>query len=103
MLITNRRLTRMVINRCRPASDGDIIVPNDTVSILGTTSVTLHDAEDWAVTSPEVSQIVAECSKMVPEIEGGRLIRAYAGVRPLFRFGTESGVASDRGISRGFS
>ena len=103
MLITNRRLTRMVINRCRPASDGDIIVPNDTVSILGTTSVASHDAEDWEVTSPEVSQILAETSKMVPEIEEGRLIRAYAGVRPLFRFGTETGEASDRGISRGFA
>ena len=103
MLITNRRLTRMVINRCRPASDGDIIVPNDTVSILGTTSVASHEAEDWEVTSAEVSRIVAETSKMVPEIEEGRLIRAYAGVRPLFRFGTETGQESDRGISRGFS
>ena len=103
MLITNRRLTHMVINRCRPASDGDIIVPNDTVSILGTTSIASHDAEDWDVTSAEVSLILAETSKIVPEIEGGRLIRAYAGVRPLFRFRSEGGEASDRGISRGFS
>ena len=35
MLITNQRLNHSVINRCRPPSDGDIVVPNHTVSILG--------------------------------------------------------------------
>jgi glycerol-3-phosphate dehydrogenase len=103
MLITNRRLTRAVINRCRPASDGDIIAPNDTVSILGTTSVGSQDAADFDVTGEEVSQIIAETAKMVPEIAGARFIRAYAGVRPLFRVATETGEESDRGVSRGFA
>ncbi|MBU1184450.1 MAG: anaerobic glycerol-3-phosphate dehydrogenase subunit A, partial [Proteobacteria bacterium] len=35
MLITNTRLSERVLNRCRPPASGDIIVPNDTVSILG--------------------------------------------------------------------
>jgi glycerol-3-phosphate dehydrogenase len=103
MLITNRRLNRMVINRCRPASSGDIIVPNDTVSILGTTSHETKNAEDWDVTSAEVAQIIAETAKMMPEIREARLIRAYAGVRPLFLPGQNTGKMTDRTISRGFA
>ena len=60
MLITNQRLTHRVINRCRPPSDGDIIVPNHTVSILGTTSIPLEDAENFEVTPREVSLLIQE-------------------------------------------
>ena len=103
MLITNRRLSGMVLNRCRPASNGDIIAPNDTVSILGTTSVSSDNPEDWDVTAAEVAQIIAETSKMIPEIRETRLIRAYAGVRPLFQAGQVAGKKGARAISRGFA
>ena len=99
MLITNTRLNRGVINRCRPPSDADIVVPNDTVSILGTTSIRLEEVEHFEVTPHEVSLLVREASKMIPAIRETRLIRAYAGIRPLF-LSEEKG--DDRAISRGF-
>ncbi|WP_369404542.1 FAD-dependent oxidoreductase, partial [Salidesulfovibrio brasiliensis] len=43
LLVTQERLSRRVINRLRPPSDGDILVPGGTVSILGTTSVKIDD------------------------------------------------------------
>lgn len=100
MLITNQRITQRVINRCRPPSDGDIIVPNDTVSILGTTSLRVEEIDRIDVTPEEVSLLLRETSKMIPSIQETRLIRAYAGVRPLFQ-SEEKG--QDRAISRGFS
>jgi glycerol-3-phosphate dehydrogenase len=100
MLITNQRLNQRVINRCRPPSDGDIIVPNDTVSILGTTSVRSEEVENFEVTSFEVSLLIKETAKMIPAIQGTRLIRAYAGIRPLFQ---SEGKGEDREISRGFT
>jgi len=99
MLITNRRLTRHVINRCRPPFDGDIVVPNHTVSILGTTSIRLEEVENFEVTPHEVSLLIQETSKMIPAIQETRFIRAYAGIRPLFQ-SEEKG--DDRAISRGF-
>ncbi len=99
MLITNQRLSSRVINRCRPPSDGDIIVPNHTVSILGTTSIRLEDVEYFEVTPHEVSLLIEETSKMIPAIEKTRFIRAYAGIRPLFQSGEKG---DDRAISRGF-
>ena len=100
MLITNTRLSERVINRCRPPASGDIIVPNDTVSILGTTSVRVEDLEHYEVTPEEVSFLVEELSMMIPAIRGERFTRAYAGVRPLVQ---AAGVSDDREISRGFA
>jgi glycerol-3-phosphate dehydrogenase len=100
MLITNQRLNQRVINRCRRPSDGDIIVPNDTVSILGTTSLRSENVENFEVTPSEVSLLIKETSKMVPAIKETRFIRAYAGIRPLFQ-SEEKG--DDRAISRGFA
>jgi glycerol-3-phosphate dehydrogenase len=99
MLITNTRLNHGVVNRCRPPSDADIVVPNDTVSILGTTSIHLEEVENFEVTPYEVSLLIQETSKMIPAIGETRLIRAYAGIRPLF-LSEEKG--NDRAISRGF-
>jgi glycerol-3-phosphate dehydrogenase len=99
MLITNQRLNHKVINRCRPPSDGDIVVPNHTVSILGTTSLRLEGVENFEVTPQEVSLLIQETSKMIPAIKEARLIRAYSGIRPLFQ--TEE-KGDDRSISRGF-
>jgi glycerol-3-phosphate dehydrogenase len=100
MAITNQRLNQRVINRCRRPSDGDIIVPSDTVSILGTTSVRSEKAENFEVTFQEVSLLVRETSKMIPAIRSARFIRAYAGFRPLFQ---SEGKEDDRAISRGFA
>jgi glycerol-3-phosphate dehydrogenase len=100
MLITNQRLNQRVVNRCRRPSDGDIIVPNHTVSILGTTSIRLEEVENFEVTSSEVSFLIQEASKMIPAIRETRFIRAYAGIRPLFQ--SEQG-GDDRAVSRGFA
>ncbi len=100
MLITNTRLSERVINRCRPPASGDIIVPNDTVSILGTTSQRLEDLEHYEVTPEEVSFLVEELSNLIPALKGERFTRAYAGVRPLVQ---AAGVHDDREISRGFA
>ncbi len=100
MLVTNQRVSQRVINRCRRPSDGDIVVPNEAVSILGTTSVRSEEVENFEVTPPEVSLLIEEGSKMIPTLKGTRFIRAYAGVRPLVQ---PEEMADDRAISRGFT
>ena len=98
MVITNQRFNQRVINRCRRPSDGDIIVPNDTVSIVGTTSIRAEEINNFEVTPSEVSLLIKEGARMIPAIESARFIRAYAGVRPLFQSGDKG---DDRAISRG--
>jgi glycerol-3-phosphate dehydrogenase len=98
LIVTNHRLTNMVINRLRPPSDGDIIVPNEAVCLAGTTSMPVDDPDNIDVKSHEVDLVAAEAEKMIPSFNSTRLIRTYAGVRPLL----SSETGDDRSISRGF-
>ena len=100
ILITDSRLTKHVVNRLRPPSDGDILVPGGTVSILGTTSVRIDSPDNVRPTLDEVNLIVNEGSTMIPILEKARYIRAYAGVRALI---TDQNKNDDRSMSRGFT
>ena len=100
LLIFGHRVTRMVINRCRKPGNADILVPGDVVSVLGTTSdkVPFEDCEDLRATADEVSVLLKEGVNLVPDLSTTRIIRAYAGVRPLV---VADQAASGRNVSRG--
>lgn len=100
LLITQDRLTKRVVNRLRKAADSDILVPGGTVSVLGTTSVTVDDPDHCRPTVTEADAIIDDARAMIPLLETTRYIRAYAGVRPLVLAG-DGGDA--RSVSRGFS
>ncbi len=84
MLIMNRRITRTVINRLAPPGDGDILVPVHTVSILGTTDITVPDPDNPQVTDDEVQALLADGDRLVPGLSSARVLRSYAGCRPLY-------------------
>jgi glycerol-3-phosphate dehydrogenase len=98
LIVTQRRMTERVINRLRPPNDGDIIVPGGTVSLAGTTSVRVTDIEHLRADFSEVDFLVDEAARLLPSMRNARLMRAFAGVRPLF---CSSEVTDDRCISRG--
>ncbi|MBN1880714.1 MAG: anaerobic glycerol-3-phosphate dehydrogenase subunit A [Deltaproteobacteria bacterium] len=100
LLIFNRRINNTVINRLRPPGDGDIIVPNEPTSIIGTTSITVSDPENFTVTKKEVDLMMKEAGLVLPPSAEARVIRAYAGIRPLV---AAQDADSGRDISRSFS
>jgi glycerol-3-phosphate dehydrogenase len=102
LIITHGRLAWRVINRLRPPSNADIMMPGGTVSIIGTTSVSVPslDPADVRPTVAEVDLIVDEAAALIPPLATARCIRAYAGVRPLV---SASRAAEGRAVSRGFA
>jgi glycerol-3-phosphate dehydrogenase len=84
MLILNRRMTTAVVNRLAPPGDGDILVPVHTVCILGTTDITVPDPDDVQVTHDEVAALLDHGEHLVPGLTNARVLRAYAGCRPLY-------------------
>jgi glycerol-3-phosphate dehydrogenase len=106
LLVTHNRLTTHVINRLRPAADGDILVPGRTVSIFGTTSVRLDSLDTIQPDFNEIDYLVNQGAQMIPGLETTRYIRAYAGVRPLVKNQneamTDQTAGDDRAVSRGF-
>ena len=66
MLVTTDRIAGNVINRMRKATDGDIIVPGGTVSIIGTTSERVESPDVIYPEVHEVDRIIDEGAVMVP-------------------------------------
>ncbi|HET7011344.1 MAG TPA: FAD-dependent oxidoreductase [Anaerolineales bacterium] len=85
MVAMATRLVNTVINRCKPPSDGDIIVPVGTVAVLGTTDTPTTSPDDVLVQAWEVDRLVDEAAILLPGIASHRALRAWAGIRPLHR------------------
>lgn len=101
MLIIDYRINRVVVNRCRPPTDGDIIVPGDTVSLIGTTSkkIPYDQIDNLYVDDDEIQVLLDDGEKLIPNLSRTRVLRAYAGVRPLISTGeTDQGRQISRGI-----
>ncbi len=99
MVIIDYRINRVVVNRCRPPADGDIFVPGDTVSLIGTTSreIPYERIEELTVDDDEIEVLLADGEKLIPNVSRTRILRAYSGVRPLVDI---SGEKDGRNISR---
>lgn len=100
LLILGHRINNMVINRCRKPADADILVPGDTISLIGTTSTRIDydQIDNMVVTPEEVDVLIREGEKLAPKLARTRILRAYAGVRPLVATDDDP---SGRNVSRG--
>ena len=99
MLAVEGRVTNMVINRLHPAGEGDIIIPQRRLSLLGTT---LWLAKDPDVLSPPTDQrrrIIDLCGRMVPAVREAPVRSVWWAVRPLM---AEGDVKDAQAISRDF-
>ncbi len=85
MVAMNHRVVNTVLNRCKMPADGDIIVPVHLVSVIGTTDTQVADPEHLAIEAWEVKKMLDEGDKLVPGISSARVVRAWAGVRPLYQ------------------
>lgn len=85
LLILGHRINNMVINRCRKPADADILVPGDTVCLIGTTSapISFDELDDMRVTAEEADLLIREGKLLAPALGTARKLRVYAGARPL--------------------
>jgi glycerol-3-phosphate dehydrogenase len=102
MLVFNQRMTDTVISRCHYPADGDIMVPVGTVAILGTTESEVDDPDESDTGPSEVKELLDLGEKLFPDLRRLRLLRAYAGVRPLYD-PAEASHGGSRTITRSHS
>lgn len=100
IIFANRRIP-YVVNRLKRPSDGDIFVPHQAVTILGTTDVP-QDGPEAPVPSRADSRRLMEIGKeLFPDLETWRVMRAFTGVRPLYQSGDFT--QTSREVSRDFA
>ncbi|MFT7682324.1 MAG: glycerol-3-phosphate dehydrogenase [Moritella dasanensis] len=100
LLVFEHRINDLVINRCRKPADADILVPGDSISLIGTTSeeIDYKDIDSLKISEKEVNILIEEGGKLAPILAQTRILRAYAGVRPLVDIGGGDGRNISRGI-----
>ncbi|WP_088188769.1 anaerobic glycerol-3-phosphate dehydrogenase subunit GlpA [Desulfosporosinus sp. FKA] len=105
LLAFNQRLFQRVINRLHTPGDGDIFVPHETITILGTTSEIVDSPRENSPLKEEARKLLAIGEEVLPELEKYRVIRAFAGVRPLHREDSDVPGAAEEGreVSRTFA
>ncbi|WP_129630230.1 anaerobic glycerol-3-phosphate dehydrogenase subunit GlpA [Candidatus Oscillochloris fontis] len=97
LVAMNHRMVNTVINRCKMPADGDIIVPVHSVAVIGTTDTFVPDPDFYGIEAEEVQFMLDEGEKLIPGFKQYRALRAWAGVRPLYK---DQDVANDRDLSR---
>ncbi len=100
MVIIDYRVNNVVVNRCRVPADGDIIVPGDTVSLIGTTSkmIPLEKIDEVTTDDDDIDVLLNGGEALIPNISKTRVLRVFGGVRPLV---ADTGDTRGRDISRG--
>ncbi|BBD72167.1 hypothetical protein HS1genome_0556 [Sulfodiicoccus acidiphilus] len=96
MAVFSGRPVNSVLNRMRPPSDGDILLPYGGNVIAGTTAKVVDDPNQVEADDEEVELLRRESSAMVPWLEGRKPVRTYASVRPLVKQPGASGRSATR-------
>lgn len=100
MLALRGRLCNMVVNRLHRSGDGDIVVPQRALSIVGTSSWTVEDPEELDVPEDHVRRMYEEGVKLIPAVAQAEFRAAWSAARPLI--GSRGAEDSGRELSRTF-
>jgi glycerol-3-phosphate dehydrogenase len=100
LLALRGRLCNMVVNRMHRSGDGDIVVPQRGLSIVGTSSWTVEDPDDLDVPEDHIAKMVDEGSKLIPAVRRAEVRSAWSAARPLI--GSRADADTGRELSRTF-
>jgi glycerol-3-phosphate dehydrogenase len=96
MVAYDRRLVQRAINRLNLPGDGDIIVPQRRMAVVGTSSFGAENVDYIPVTEDQIQLMLERGSQLVPGIRNARARGIYMAARPLV------GGGSGRSIARTF-
>ena len=98
MVTVGKRLNNMVVNRLNKPSDGDIVVPQRTTSIIGTTSWVVKDPDLIPIPQEHVDKMIQQGELLLPDVRRTPLRGVMAVARPLI----SKGGQDEREVSRTF-
>jgi glycerol-3-phosphate dehydrogenase len=97
MVAYNKRLVQRVVNRlCEPA-DGDILLPQRRMVVVGTTSFEVKDIDYIPVVADQIKMMYTRALQLVPAVAQTKMRGAYMSARPLIGTSVEG-----RSLSRTF-
>lgn len=100
LLALRGRLCNMVINRLHKSGDGDIVVPQRELSVVGTSSWVVDDPDDLSVPEDHVARMYTEGAILIPAVRDAERRAAWSAARPLV--GSRGEADTGRELSRTF-
>jgi glycerol-3-phosphate dehydrogenase len=97
MVAFDRRLVERAINRLCEPDDGDIVLPQRRMVVVGTTSFETEDVDYVPVDDEQIQLMIARGADLVPAIKQAHMRGAYMSSRPLIGAGLQA-----RSIARTF-
>jgi glycerol-3-phosphate dehydrogenase len=95
------RLAHMVISRLHKSGDGDIVLPQRALSVVGTSSWVVDDPDELAVPPDHVRRMYENGAKLIPAVAHAEMRAAWCAARPLIG-ARENGGGTGRELSRTF-
>ncbi len=83
MVSVRGRHCNMVVNRLHAPGDGDIVVPQRQLTVLGASSWPVDDPDDVAVPAGDVEMVLRETSSLLPAIRDAAIRASWSATRPL--------------------
>jgi glycerol-3-phosphate dehydrogenase len=99
LLALRGRLCNMVVNRMHPSGDGDIVLPQRALSVVGTSSWTVEDPDELDVPEEHVRRMYEEGTRLIPAVATAEFRAAWSAARPLIG---SKGADTGRELSRTF-
>ena len=100
MVAVKKRLNNMVISHLHPAGDGDIVVPQRGLSIIGSTQWQTDDPDTVEVPKADINYLMKRATELMPVFGETPVHAAWSASRPLA--GASSNVEDGRKLSRDF-
>lgn len=101
MVAVKKRLNNMVVSHLHPAGDGDIIVPQRRLSIIGSTQWQTDDPDSVQVPAEDIEYLMRRAAELMPVFAETPFHAAWAASRPLV--GSSNNVEDGRRLSRDFA
>lgn len=96
MVAYDQRLTQRAVNRLNKPGDGDIVLPQRRMMVVGTTSFDAEDVDYIPVIEDQIEMMLERGSELIPGIRQTQPRGIYMAARPLV------GGGSGRSIARTF-
>lgn len=97
MVAFDHRAAQRVVNRLCPPADGDIVLPQRRMMVVGTTSFTAENLDYIPIVEEQVAQMIERANELLPVLSTAKMRGVYMATRPLIGSGS-----TGRSIARTF-
>jgi glycerol-3-phosphate dehydrogenase len=93
MVAYDQRFVQRALNRLNNPGDGDIILPQRRMVVVGTTSFEIDDLDYVPVLEDHVKMMLERGAELIPAIRNARIRGKYMATRPLISSGSGRSAA----------